>query len=224
MREKSAKSDNTEKKPLVKPNPKGGYDLSIRQAKKRLKKMDAADICKRCQANYSPQGGFSLPYLNYTLRVDPESYAVSFPDPERSLDSAFEVMTLHYLTDAQPAKPTHRWVSYRELPSGGFYYPVFRARAESPLSRELGSQPKLFERAARSLGGEPIEYGDLAFKVITFPRLPLAYILWAGGEEFPANASVLFDSSAEDHLSIEDLAHLGETVTKEFIRSAQRIY
>ncbi|MFQ6066067.1 MAG: DUF3786 domain-containing protein [bacterium] len=51
----------------------------------------------------------------------------------------------------------------------------------------------------------------------------MVYILWTEDEEFPANASILFDSSAESHLHIEDLAYLGETVTGELIRSAPRI-
>ena len=210
-------------KPLLKLDPEGKYNLTIKHVKERLKKMEVADICQRSKASYSRKEGFFLPYLNYTLRIDPQNLAVYSTDPKKSIDPALEVLILHYLRDARTARPTGRWVSYRELPSGGFYYPVFRIRAESPLIKRLGSQLELFKKAACSLGGEPIEYGDLAFKIITFPRLPLVYILWTESEEFPANASILFDSSAENHLHIEDLAYLGETVTRELIRSAQRI-
>ncbi|MFQ5834999.1 MAG: DUF3786 domain-containing protein [bacterium] len=219
----SGKSGNTGAKPLLRQGPEGKYNLTLRHAKKRLKEMDVADICQRSKASYSRKEGFSLPYLNYALRIAPQNFAVYSTDPKKSIDPAFEVLILHYLRDARTIRPTGRWVSYRELPSGGFYYPVFRARAESPLIKRLGSQPQLFKKAAGSLGGEPAPYGDLAFKIITFPRLPLVYILWTESEEFPANASILFDSSAEDHLHIEDLACLGETVTRELIRSAQQI-
>ncbi len=219
----SGKSGNRGVKPLLKLKPEGKYNLTIKQARERLKEMEVADICQRSKANYSPKEGLFLLYLNYTLRIDPQNFAVYSIDPERSIDPALEVLILHYLRDAQRVRLTDRWVSYRELPSGGFYYPVFRARAEIPLIKRLGSRPELFKKAACSLGGEPAQYGDLAFKIMIFPRLSLVYILWAEDEEFPANASVLFDSSAENHLPIEDLAYLGETVTRELIRSAQRI-
>ncbi len=202
------------------------YDLTIKQAKQSLKEMDIADICQRSKASYSRKEGFLLSYLNHTLRIDPQDFVVFSTDPndpKKSIDPALEVLILHYLRDAQTIRTTGKWVSYRELPSGGFYYPVFRARAETPLVKRLGSRPELFKKAASSLGGESIQYGDLAFKIITFPRLPLVYILWTEGEEFSANTSILFDSSAENHLHIEDLAYLGEIVTRELIRLAPRI-
>jgi len=219
----SRKLGNTGAKPLLKLDPEGKYNLTLKHAKERLKEMDVADICQRSKASYSRKEGFFLSYLNYTLRIDPQNFAVYSTDPKRSINPPLEALILHYLRDARTIRPTGKWVSYRELPSGGFYYPVFRARAENPLIKRLGSQPQLFKKAACSLGGEPAQYGDLAFKIITFPRLTLVYILWTENEEFPANASILFDSSAENHLHIEDLAYLGEAVTKELIRSAQRI-
>ena len=217
------KSGNTRAKPLLKMDAEGKYSLTIKHAKQSLKEMDVADICQRSKASYSRKEGFSLSYLNYTLRIDPENFAVFSTDPKHQVDPAIKVLILHYLRDARTTSPTGKWVSYRELPRGGFYYSVFRARAEIPLVKRFGSQPGLFKKAACSLGGEPIQYGDLAFKIITFPRLPLVCILWTEDEEFPANASILFDSSAENHLHIEDLAYLGETVTRELIRSAPRI-
>jgi len=219
----SGKSGNMGAKPPLKPDTEGKYNLAIKHAKQRLKEMDVADICQRSKASYSQKEGFLLPYLNYTLRIDPQNFAVFSTDPKKIIDPALEVLILHYLRDARTTGPTGKWVSYRELPSGGFYYAVFRARTEIPLIKRLGSRPELFEKAAGGLGGEPAQYGDLAFKIITLPRLPLVYILWTKDEEFPAKASVLFDSSAENHLHIEDLAYLGETVTRELIRSAPRI-
>jgi hypothetical protein len=219
----SEKLGNMGANSLFKMHAEGKYNLALKHAKQRLKEMDVADICQRSKASYSRKEGFFLPYLNYTLRIDPQNFAVFSTGPKRSIHPALEVLIMHYLRDARPTEPTGKWASYRELPSGGFYYPVFRARAEIPLIKRLGSRPELFKKAARSLGGEPAQYGDLAFKIMTFPRLPLVYILWTEDEEFPANASVLFDSSAENHLHIEDLAYLGETVTRELISSAPRI-
>ncbi|MFQ6066257.1 MAG: DUF3786 domain-containing protein, partial [bacterium] len=186
MDEKSGKRGA---KPLLKMDVEEKYSLAIKHAKQSLKGMDVVDICQRSKASYSQKEGFFLSYLNYTLRIDPENFAVFSTDPKHRVDPALKVLILHYLRDARTTSPSSRWVKYRELPSGGFYYSVFRARAEIPLIKRFGSQPQLFKEVACSLGGEPIQYGDLAFKIITFPRLPLVYILWTEDEEFPANAS-----------------------------------
>ncbi len=199
------------------------YNLTIEEAKKKLKKMKTVDICGGSGAVHSPKKGFSLAYLNDVLEIQPTSFTVSCSDPKITIDPTFELLVLHYLRDARNNRLTSKWVSYRELPSGGFYYPVFRVRAEAPLAKRFGSHPDLFRKAAFTMGGEPIQYGDAACKILTFPRLPLVYILWAKTEEFPARASVLFDSSAENHLNIEDLAYLGQTVTRSLIESVRRM-
>ena len=200
------------------------YSLAISEGRKKLKKMETADICKRSGATYSPKGSFLLPYLDDTLQVQPPDFSVRWSDPTKPVHGAFEVLVLHYLRDARDMGLTGKWVSYRELPSGGFYYPVFRARAEGPLARRFGSDPDSFRKVAVALNGEPVQHGDAAFKMPTFPRLPLVFILWTRTEEFPARASVLFEASAEDHLNIEDLAYLGEAAVRNLIRSAERIH
>jgi len=36
----------------------------------------------------------------------------------------------------------------------------------------------------KRLGGDEILYGDKGFALEVFPKVPLAYILWKGDEEF----------------------------------------
>jgi hypothetical protein len=36
-----------------------------------------------------------------------------------------------------------------------------------------------------------------------FPKVPLAYILWEGDEEFPPKVAVLFDSTIQFHLPLD---------------------
>jgi hypothetical protein len=39
-------------------------------------------------------------------------------------------------------------------------------------------------------------------------------VLWRGDDEFPPNATILFDSSVTDYLSTEDLAVLCERIAQ----------
>ena len=58
-------------------------------------------------------------------------------------------------------------------------------------------------RAARSLGGGPLDLGDLAVQLQVLPRVPIAFVYWEASEEFPASASVLLDRTAEHHLPLD---------------------
>jgi hypothetical protein len=46
-----------------------------------------------------------------------------------------------------------------------------------------------FKRTAGSLGGKTKDLADLAHKVSAFPKVPLFYLFWEGGEEIASKVS-----------------------------------
>ena len=66
-----------------------------------------------------------------------------------------------------------------------------------------GKDPEAFLKAGRKLGGIEIDHGNKAFALNVFPRIPLAYLLWEGNEEFPPKIRVLFDSTIQSHLPLD---------------------
>ena len=74
------------------------------------------------------------------------------------------------------------------------------------MKKVFGQDPDAFNRAAERLNGKAIEPGDVGFEFDVFPRVPLQIILYAGDDEFPAEANILFDRSVEQILSAEDIA------------------
>jgi hypothetical protein len=71
------------------------------------------------------------------------------------------------------------------------------------LENLYGKDPDAFLKAGKRLGGSEILYGDKGFALEVFPRIPLAYILWKGDEEFSPRAGVLFDSTIQSHLPLD---------------------
>ena len=51
-----------------------------------------------------------------------------------------------------------------------------------------------------------------------FPRAPLTYVLWKGDDEFPPDASILFDSTVSDYLSNDDIHNLCESIVWRLVR------
>ena len=119
-----------------------------------------------------------------------------------ALHPYFYPMVLVYLTEAKNIKPTHTWVSEKDLKGGStFFRGPHRLEVEG-LTNLFGKDPEAFLRAGEKLGGSEILYGDKGFALHVFPRISLAYILWRGDAEFPAKISVLFDSTIESHLPL----------------------
>lgn len=157
-------------------------------------------------------GGAALevPFLDRIYRVDypdfrfQEAGKVSAPPPPLPE----QVLILHYMAGGKDAPPPGEWVAYREIPGATFYYGAFVKRALDPLKKVFGSEPKALAGPAAKLGGQPLGEGDASFRFQPFPRVPMQVIVWQGDEEFPAEASILFDRSVVGYLSPEDIAWL----------------
>jgi hypothetical protein len=120
------------------------------------------------------------------------------------------IVLMHYLLTADGVPPADRWLAFRELPDGMFYAQAFAGHAEGEIAQRFGADVPGFKQAAAGLGGQPLDLADASFRFQAFPRLAIAALLWAGDDEFPAQARVLFDAHAGHYLPTEDLAGTGD--------------
>ncbi|MBI2919182.1 MAG: DUF3786 domain-containing protein [Chloroflexi bacterium] len=122
-----------------------------------------------------------------------------------------QVLLMHYLLGAGGTPMADRWVSCRDLPGGYFVSDdKFDARSGPPLVRLYGQDPDGLAAASQALGGIPMPgVGDMAYRFLALPRLPLAVVMYFQDEEMPGSARVLFDASAGQYLPTDDLIDLG---------------
>jgi hypothetical protein len=86
-----------------------------------------------------------------------------------------------------------------------------------PLKNVFGQNIAAFSRAAEKLQARKIKNGDAGFEFRMLPGVPLQLILWEGDDEFPAEASILFDKTIGRVLSPEDIAWLAGMVVYRLI-------
>jgi len=175
----------------------------------RLSKLQPTDVCNRTEAIYNPtKEGFVLPVYNLRYLILPKTkkiLRVEWNDQtaEEELPPFFYLMVLAYLTEAKETKPTHTWISEKDLKGGAtFFRGPHRLQVEE-LENLFGRHSEAFLDAGRKLGGSEILYGDRGFSLEVFPKVPLAFILWKGDEEFPPRIGVLFDSTIESHFALD---------------------
>jgi hypothetical protein len=135
-----------------------------------------------------------------------------------------QVMLLHYLTRADGTTPGGRWIAFHELPGGMFYAQAFQGYSGNRLALSFVNNVEAFDRAAQSLGGQPVDIGDSAFAFWPLPRLALAAQYWLGDDEFAPRANILFDASAGHYLTTDGLAVLGSQLVSRLIKSPRAKY
>jgi hypothetical protein len=176
-----------------------------------LREREPRDLAFKCGAEY--QDGF------FRIKFFGEPYIVTFPDFQVSVETTNKVcssyraaMFLYYLQIADGAPLTGKWIAFRDLPGGTFYHQAYQGYSGDRLAKAMNNRVDAFERAAKNLDGIKLALGDAAFAFNALPRVRVAAVYYAGDEDFPATANVLFDESASHYLPTDGLAGVGSAL------------
>jgi len=152
---------------------------------------------------------FRVAFLNRVYRIGfPELEFEDDAEPEKDIPIQEQILILHYMLAAAHPALTGNWISFREIPGASFYYSAFVRRAIDPLKNIFGQNAEGLLKAGKLLGGWKIDTGDVGYEFRLLPNVPVRLILWAGDDEFPAAANILFDQNIGGILSPEDIAWL----------------
>ena len=152
---------------------------------------------------------FQVPFLDRVYRIGfPGFDFQDESDSNKDIPIQEQIIILHYMLADRLLKPSGNWIAYREVPGASFYFSAFVKRAIEPLKKAFGQNISGFVRTSEKLSGKTVNSGDAAFEYKIFPNLSLRVILWEGDHEFPPEANILFDETAGEILSPEDIAWL----------------
>ncbi len=124
---------------------------------------------------------------------------------------------------SKPVGETSTLISFRQIPGGWLYFKPFTKRVLKPLEESFGSKPRLLVKAGKLLGGSEAGFGDSSVKIYALPLVPIAIVLYAGSEEFPASANMLYDSSVTSLLSTEETVMLSELTALRLRQAAETL-
>jgi hypothetical protein len=149
-----------------------------------------------------------LQFLHHELEVDAGAETIKVLSGGAAFRDYHEVLILHYLEGEAHVSAIDRdkWISFKELPGGEFYFSAFRKRAIAPLLQKFGGDVKALTGAAAFLEAEPIDYGTVGVAVRVFAKIRLGIVLWEADEEFAAECSILLNDSVRHILPTEDIA------------------
>jgi len=194
-----------------------GLDEALKKARDEFRRANPQLLAARSGVEYA-RGEFQVPFFHRHL-------VVRYPDAEveesgRSPAAEWlQLVVLHYLLTADGTPVADQWIGFRQLPGGLIYQSAFAARSIQPLAEAFGHDLEGFRSAARALGGQVLtRVGDAAFRFLAFPRLPMACLIWAGDDELPASADILFDRAAPHYLHTEDLSVVGGYLSRALIQ------
>lgn len=181
-----------------------GYQLAYEKACAGLAAKNPEEIAANSGAEFDG-GVFTLQYINEMYTVSYPEGEVSFAARQEPVPIATKVVLLHYLLTASGHALSGQLISFKEIPGGMIYLQPFNGRVLGGFKAIFGKKSGLLRQVGEKLGVTFAKYGDVAITLDILPRIPITYVIWEGDEEFPANATVLFDATAQYYLPTEDL-------------------
>lgn len=174
----------------------------------------AWDELSRCSMDALAEGsgarrigecGLLVRLMDRECSLDPMSRTIAYEDDGSALKPHIQVLVLHHVLGAGRAEPTGEMVTFREFVGGALYFPAYKKRTLDILVSRFGADLDSLRRAGERIGGTPLGKATVAFRTRFFPKLDVDLLMWAGDDEVPSSANILFDSCAGRMLSTEDI-------------------
>jgi hypothetical protein len=193
----------------------------VKEAQEKLRQIDRAVVAARSGATIDPHGNLRLEFLRREYVIDHAQWTVQRAEDNAVPAALVQSLILTYLHTADGTLPIERWMGFRELPDGLFYASAFQGYTGAALVRDLNGDVAAFKHTSEKLQGAAVAIGEAGYAFQILPRLKLAVVMWAGDDEFPAQAQVLFQESAPHYLVTEGLAIVGSLLIGQIVKAAK---
>ena len=170
-----------------------------------LSEQDPNVVCRRVLCRYDHGNKF------YTLSVWGDEYAI-YPHESR-IDRItknvqrphdfFYLFIIYYLLKSKDIEVSGEWISEKDMPGGATF---FRGPHEIPtrlICRRYRNNIEAFRKKCEQLHGLPMDMADAAYRFEITPRIPVSVLYWAGDDDFPPEAKILYDRTITEHLSAD---------------------
>lgn len=172
---------------------------------KGLAEKDPLDLCKRALCRYDDEKKcYVVSVWGDEYEIFPHERRIDLPDKTvQKPHEYFPLFIVYYLLKLNGIEVTGEWISEKDLPGGPTF---FRGPHEIPtrlISQRFGNDIDAFRNRCVVLHGTSLDMGDAAFRFEIVPDIPVVVLYWAGDDEFPPEAKILYDRSIAEKLTLD---------------------
>ena len=141
------------------------------------------------------------------------SYTISHPEVEilpAGRPLPVQTFLLRYLLEGKTVPFLGNWKTFREMPWGELYIKPYTGRVLTRAAFTFGTRIEAFRKAAEKMGAAAVSHGDAGYEFSLIGDYCIRLLIWAGDEEFPPSAQVLYSDNFEEGFAPEDRVVAGD--------------
>ncbi len=200
--------------------PFSNYEQVSDDLEKEAAKVDFRSTAKAIGGEFESKNGHETIRLKmikstYELRKDGLYLENSY-----CMDPWTKIIIYDYVRRQGTSDLSGDWITLGHFPDTASHVKAFQSSAENKLAEAFKNDlPGLKQHCIRlgSIYVKPKAKSDFFCSFNLLPQVPLYLSFWAADDEFDAECKLLFDSNAEDHIDIENLAYLVERFVDELV-------
>lgn len=148
----------------------------------------------------------------FSLKLLGTSYQIDFPDGSvtPAVPTKTQTFLLRRITDGRTAPFRGNFLTFREMPWGELYIRPFTGRCLTRAAFTFGAKLPAFAAACEAMGAKKLSHGDVGYEFELLPDFFVRLLVWAGDDEFPPNAQLLFSDNFADGFAAEDRVVAGD--------------
>ena len=153
---------------------------------------------------------FYVNLLGREFAISHPSYAIRAVDGGGIPPLPTQTFLLRYLLEGKEVMSTGNWLTFREMPWGELYIKPYTGRVLTRAAFTLGTRVDAFKKAAEMMGAIAVPHGDAGYEFNLIGGYKMQILVWAGDEEFPPNAQILYSDNFVDGFAAEDRVVAGD--------------
>ena len=153
---------------------------------------------------------FTVMLLGKRYAIAHPDYAIRPLDDEKLPPLPTQTFLLRYLLEAKEVAWAGQWKTFREMPWGELYIKPYTGRVLTRAAFTFSFKLDAFRKAAEKMGATPVKHGDAGFLFDLIGGYRMQIMIWAGDEEFPPNAQVLYSDNFAEGFAAEDRVVAGD--------------
>jgi hypothetical protein len=181
----------------------------ITETWKKFSNLNPIEVCSRTGVSFNDS------LQSYTVGSFGQDIFISLNRQEVFSDSLegksligfkkyfFELSVLWYLIGAQDIPLSGNLVKPSAVPGGQIFVKGTHVLPVDAIAQKFNHNKESFLTTGSKYGVIETDHGDVAIKLLPFPKLPVYLILWFGDEDFPPSGQLLLDSTCSSHLSTD---------------------
>ena len=178
----------------------------------KFRALDPADATARLGAVKWDGKTFAVKLLGREFLISHPEYAITAVDGGAVPPLPTQTFLLRYLLECKDVAWTGQWKTFREMPWGELYIKPYTGRVLTRAAFTFGTRLDAFRAAAEKMGAVAVDHGDAGYLFQLVGGYQIQILAWAGDEEFPPNAQILYSDNFADGFAAEDRVVAGDSL------------